>query len=93
MQIIKEKLDIDETLNKRINNLLKFISIKSKLINGNIIHISKTNLAYIEPHKLIINEITYLFFNNCENVYINTLEQSISLNELERHKRLSYFKM
>ena len=52
MQIIKEKLDIDETLNKRINNLLKFISIKSKLINGNIIHISKTNLAYIEPHKL-----------------------------------------
>ena len=85
MQIIKEKLDIDETLHKRINNLLKFISIKSKLINGNIIHISKTNLAYIEPHKLVINEITYLFFNNCENVYINTLEQSISLNELERH--------
>ena len=85
MQIIKEKLDIDETLNKRINNLLKFISIKSKLINGNIIHISKTNLAYIEPHKLVINEITYLFFNNYENVYINNLEQSISLNELERH--------
>ncbi len=85
MQIIKEKLDIDETLNKRINNLLKFVNIKSKLINGNIIHISKTNLAYIEPHKLIINEITYLFFNNCENVYINTLEQFISLNELERH--------
>ena len=85
MQIIKEKLDIDETLNKRINNLLKFVNIKSKLINGNIIHISRTNLAYIEPHKLIINEITYLFFNNCENVYINTLEQSILLNELERH--------
>lgn len=85
MQIIKEKLNIDETLNKRINNLLKFVNIKSKLINGNIIHISKTNLAYIEPHKLIINEITYLFFNNCENVYINTLEQSISLNELKRH--------
>ncbi len=85
MQIIKEKLDIDETLNKRINNLLKFLNIKSKLINGNIINISKTNLAYIEPHKLIINEITYLFFNNCENAYINTLEQSILLNELEKH--------
>ena len=85
MQIMKEKLNIDETLNKRINNLLKFVNINSKLINGNIIHISRTNLAYIEPHKLIINEITYLFFNNCENVYINTLEQSILLNELERH--------
>ena len=85
MQIMKEKLNIDETLNKRINNLLKFVNIKSKLINGNIIHISRTNLAYIEPHKLIINKITYLFFKNCENVYINTLEQSILLNELERH--------
>ena len=87
MQIIKEKLEIDETLNKRINNLLKFLNIKSKLINGNIINISKTNLAYIEPHKLIINGTTYLFFNNCKNVYINNLEQSILLNELEKHIR------
>ena len=87
MQIIKEKLEIDETLNKRINNLLKFLNIKSKLINGNIINISKTNLAYIELHKLIINGTTYLFFNNCKNVYINNLEQSILLNELEKHIR------
>ena len=85
MQIIKEQLDIVEILERRIKNILKFLNIKSKIIKGNIIHISKTNLAYIEPHKLIINEITYLFFNNCENAYINTLEQSISLNELERH--------
>lgn len=87
MQIIKEKLEIDETLNKRINNLLKFLNIKSKLINGNIINISKTNLAYIEPHKLIINGTTYLFFNNCKKVYINNLEHSILLNELEKHIR------
>ena len=87
MQIIKEKLEIDETLNKRINNLLKFLNIKSKITNGNIINISKTNLAYIEPHKLIINGTTYLFFNNCKNVYINNLEQSILLNELEKHIR------
>ena len=87
MQIIKEKLEIDETLNKRINNLLKFLNIKSKLINGNIINISKSNLAYIEPHKLIINGTTYLFFNNCKKVYINNLEHSILLNELEKHIR------
>ena len=54
--------EIDETLNKRINNILKFLNIKLELINGNIIHISKINLAYIEPHKLIIDEITYLIF-------------------------------
>lgn len=85
MQIIKEKLEIDEVLEKRIKNTLKFLNIKSKIIKGNIIHIPKTNLAYIEPHKLEINNITYLFFNECENVYINTLEQAIAFNDLEAH--------
>ena len=31
MQIIKEKLDIDETLNKKIKNILKFLNIKKKI--------------------------------------------------------------
>lgn len=85
MQIIKEKLDIDETLNKKIKNILKFLNIKKKIQRGNIINIPKTNLAYIEPHKLVINNITYLFFNECEYVYINTLEESIPLNEFENY--------
>ena len=85
MQIIKEKLDIDETLDKKIKNILKFLNIKEKIQRGNIINIPKTNLAYIEPHKLVINNITYLFFNECEYVYINTLEESIPLNEFENY--------
>ena len=85
MQIIKEKLDIDDELEKRIKNILKFLNFKSKIIKGNIIHIPKTNIAYIEPHKLEINEITYLFFNECESVYINTLEKSIPFNKLETY--------
>ena len=85
MQIIKEKLDIDDVLEKRIKNTLKFLNIKSKIIKGNIIHIPKTNIAYIEPHKLEINNITYLFFNECENIYINTLEKFIPFNDLEAH--------
>lgn len=82
MQIIKEKLDIDEVLEKRIKNILKFLNIKAKIIKGNIIHIPKTNIAYIEPHKLEINNITYLFFNECDNVYINDLSKSIPLKDL-----------
>ena len=85
MQIIKEKLDIDEVLEKRIKNTLRFLNIKSKIIKGNIIHIPKTNLAYIEPHKIIINNIAYLFFNECNDIYINTLEISISFNEFENN--------
>lgn len=83
MHLIKERLDIEESLEKRIKNTLKFLNIKSKIIKGNIINIPKTNLTYIEPHKLIINDITYLFFNECDNVYINTLEKSILITELK----------
>jgi hypothetical protein len=83
MQIIKEKYEIEETLNKRVRNILMFLNLKSKLEEGNIISISKTNLAYIEPHKLKIKDITYLFFNDCNDVYINSLENKISFNELQ----------
>jgi len=83
MQIVKEKLEIDEELEKKINNLLKFSNIKAKLENGNIISLSNTNIAYIEPHSLEIKGITYLFFNECEDVYINNLNRSIPLKELE----------
>lgn len=85
MHLIKERLDIEENLEKKIKNTLKFLNIKSKIIKGNIINIPKTNLAYIEPHKLIINNITYSFFNECNDIYINTLEQSIHFNEFETH--------
>ena len=88
MRIIKEKLEIEDTLKKKVKNILMFLNIKSKLERGNIINIPKTNIAYIEPHKLVINNITYLFFNECENVYINTLEESITFNELENYIKM-----
>lgn len=85
MQIIKEKYEIEETLNKRVKNILMFLNLKGKLEEGNIINIPKTNIAYIEPHKLVINNITYLFFNDCNDVYINSLENKIPFNELQSY--------
>lgn len=85
MNITKEVLEVEGTLQSKINNLLSFLGIKTKIIKGNIISIDNTNLAYIEPHKLKINDITYLFFNECNDVYINALEQSISITGLENY--------
>ena len=85
MHLIKERLDIEESLEKRIKNILKFLNIKSKIVKGNIISIKNINLAYIEPHKLVIGNTTYLFFNECENVYINNLENHILLKDLQDH--------
>ena len=90
MQIVKEKLEFDEVLEKKINNLLKFNNIKAKLENGNIISLANTNIAYIEPHTLEIKGITYLFFNECDNVYINDLSRYIPLKELENFIKCTF---
>ena len=31
------------------------------------------NLAYVEPHKVIINNIMFLVFNYSDDIYINNL--------------------
>ena len=83
--VIKEKLEISKELQRKINNLGKFNGQKLKLMEGSIITIPKTNIAYIEPYKLEINGDTYLIFGNNEIMYIskNNITNKISLQELE----------
>ncbi len=83
INITKENIEIEDSLNNRIKSITKFLGVKSKLINGKLISIDKTNLAYIEPHKLEINNTTYLFFNDSNLVYINTLENAIDISALK----------
>ncbi len=52
-------------------------------INGYIHKVAKTNLSYIEPHKIIIKGITFLAFNYSNEIYIKNLSQKIKLSELE----------
>ena len=83
-------MEIDEVLGKKINNLLKFNNIKAELKTGSIISLTNTNIAYIEPHSLEIKGITYLFFNECEDVYMNDLSSSIPLKELEHFIKCTF---
>lgn len=50
MQIKKEKLDIEETLYKKVNNILKFQNIKEKIERGSIISIFKNQYHYLENY-------------------------------------------
>jgi len=52
-------------------------------INGYIHKVSKTNLSYIEPHKIIIKDIAFLAFNHSNEIYIKNLSQKIKISELE----------
>lgn len=78
-------MEISKELQRKINNLGNFNGQKLKLVEGSIITIPKTNIAYIEPYKLEIGSDTYLIFGKNEIMYIskNNITNKISLQELE----------
>ncbi len=83
INIIKKELEFDKDLKKKIEFICNFCNVKPTIINGNIRKIDKTNLTYIEPHRVIIKDITFLVFNYSNTLYINNLSESIELKDLE----------
>ena len=85
VNIIKEEISLEESLKKKIEFICDFAKVKPTIINGNIRKIDKTNLTYIEPHRIIINDITFLAFNYSNEIFIENLSNKIKLSELENY--------
>ena len=85
MKIIKQELQFEESLKQRLEFICEFSKVTPTFINGSIRKIEKTNLTYIEPHKVIIKNITFLVFNYSNDVYISNLYKKIKLSELEEY--------
>ena len=83
VNIIKEELSLEESLRKKIEFICDFANNKPTIINGSIRKIDKTNLTYIEPHRIIINNTTFLAFNYSNEIFIENLSNKIKLSELE----------
>ena len=83
VNIIKEEISLEESLKRKIEFICEFAKVQPTIINGSIRKIDKTNLTYIEPHRIIINDITFLAFNYSNDVYIKSLVNKIKINELE----------
>ena len=83
VNIIKEELSLEESLRKKIEFICDFTNNKPTIINGSIRQIDKTNLTYIEPHRIIINNTTFLAFNYSNEIFIENLSNKIKLSELE----------
>ena len=45
----------------------------------------RTNLTYVEPHRIIINYITFLAFNYSNEIFIENLYNKIKLSDLENY--------
>ena len=87
INIIKQEIEVDIELKKRIAFICAFCNTTPTFINGSIRNIYKTNINYIEPHKVIIKGITFLIFNYSQDIYIKNLSNKIKLSELENHIR------
>ena len=78
MKIIKQELQFEESLKKRLEFICEFFKGTPTFVNGNI-RKTENNLTYIEPHKVIIKKITFVVFNYSNDVYNSNL-----------YKRLNY---
>ena len=85
MNIIKEELQFEESLKQRLEFICEFAKVSPTFINGSIRKIEKTNISYIEPHRVIVKDTTFLVFNYSNDVYISNLSKKIKISELENY--------
>ena len=83
LNIITKEVPIEEELQSKIQFICDFCNTTPTFINESIGKIDKSNLAYVEPHKVIINNIMFLVFNYSNDVYIKNFGNKIKISELE----------
>lgn len=78
-----QELEMEKSLKQRIEFICEFCHVTPTITNGSIKRINNTNLNYIEPHKIVVNNTTFLAFNYSTDIYIGNLNRKIKLVELE----------
>ena len=81
-KLIKQELEFEECLKQRLKFICEFSKVTPTFINGSIRKLDKTNLTYIEPHRMIIKNISFLVFNYSNDVYISNKWHTILMSNL-----------
>ena len=66
-----KELEIGKELKRKVEMICKFACVKPTITNGNIKNIKGTNIAQVKPHIIKINNIDYLMFDECDDIFIN----------------------
>lgn len=83
LEIAKEDIIIDLKLKRKVDIICSFYNMKPIYKNGSIRRINKTNIVYIEPHKIIIKDLTLLVFNEHDFIYVGNLTNKIPFSKLK----------
>ena len=79
---VKREIAISKELRSKIEWACTFSNCIPKIKNGNLRMVEKTNIAYVEPHAVLIKDKLYLFFNEHEYFYIGNLANKYPLSKL-----------
>lgn len=85
MTIETKELVISGELKKKVDMICRFACVKYELVNGRIINLKNTNIAYTKPHILKVNGNDYLLFDGCDDIFINGYEKKIKFKDLEEY--------
>ena len=85
LHIIKQEINMSKELLSKIEWTCKMKKVKPEIINGTLRIVEHTNLAYVEPHRVIIKDSLYLFFNEHDYFYVNDLSTKYPLSKLQEH--------
>ena len=83
INIVKKELEFDNELKKKIEFICSFCNTTPIIENGSLRTIERTNLAYVEPHRIIIKGITFLAFNYETSIYVEDLSKRLLIKDLE----------
>lgn len=85
IKIVKRIINMSDELEAKIKWSCKFSNRPYQVIEGCLRIVEHTNIAYVEPHKVIINDKLYLFFNEQTYFYLGNLKNKIPLSELSEY--------
>ena len=85
LTIETKELEINIELKRKVEMICKFACVKPTITNGNIKNIKGTNIAYVKPHIIKINNIDYLMFDECDDIFINGYDEKIKFKDFETY--------
>lgn len=84
MTIETKELKISNELKRKVEMICKFAYVEYSITNENVKSIKNTNIAYVKPHIVRINNINYLLFDNSDYIFINGYDKKIEFKDFDK---------
>jgi len=86
MEYFSKKLVRSEELESKIRFICSYSNSKYEIIEGHIIDILKTNISFIEPHRIVITikskKLLVIYYDK-NNMFLYDRKNTISIKKLD----------